>query len=270
MRQSEWQSLSSDICAVARRAGDVILSIYGESDVAKGARLPTVTAKADSSPVTQADIAAHSVICDKLRALTPDIKIVSEEDAARQSVASEKFWLVDPLDGTKEFLARNGEFTVNIALIVDGTAVLGVVHAPVLNQTYWGGFGQGAWLEKGGASTQIQVARAPVEGEVWRAVASKSHMNEETKAFIASFGKVEVVQAGSSLKFCKIADGNADIYPRLGPTNEWDTAAAHAVLEGAGGFVYDLTGAPVRYGKANPINPHFVAATVPFDRLLFR
>jgi 3'(2'), 5'-bisphosphate nucleotidase len=168
-------------------------------------------------------------------------------------------WLIDPLDGTKEFIAHNGEFTVNIALIDQGRSVLGVVYAPAIDALYWGGAGLGAFRRVGTSTAAIQVASHATD-ELCRVVASKSHLNAETQAFIDRLGPVSLVQAGSSLKFCRVAEGVADIYPRLAPTCEWDTAAAQAVLEGAGGVVLDLHGAPLRYGKPDVLNPSFIAA----------
>jgi 3'(2'), 5'-bisphosphate nucleotidase len=201
--------------------------------------------------------------------LTPEIPVASEEDAASiaRRLTGKQFWLVDPLDGTREFLAGNGEFTVNIALVRGGESVLGVVFAPVLDQMYWGGKGFGAFRSWSGAIEPIHVAAAVKAGGVFRVVASRSHFDPETGRFIERLGESEVVRAGSSLKFCRIAEGAADVYPRLGPTCEWDTAAAQAVVEGAGGFVYDLDGTALRYGKKEILNPHFIAASVPLAAL---
>jgi 3'(2'), 5'-bisphosphate nucleotidase len=168
------------------------------------------------------------------------------------------FWLVDPLDGTKEFIARNDEFTVNIALIEDGRCTLGVIYAPAIDSLYWGGAGLGAFRCTGAQTVAIKVSAAK-PGETCRVVASKSHLNEATQTMIERLGDVSLVQAGSSLKFCRVAEGEADIYPRLAPTCEWDTAAAQAVLEGAGGVVLDLQGSPLRYGKPDVLNPSFIA-----------
>lgn len=242
---------------LAREAGAAIMAVYTGMPAA-AARI-----KDDGSPLTQADLAAHRLIARGLAELTPDIPVVSEEDLASHAHRrpSGRFWLVDPLDGTKEFLARNGEFTVNIALVQDGAAVLGVVTAPALGLAYWGSVGHGAYRATDGHTEAIHVVpRPPAADTPWRVVASKSHMNDETRAYLQQLGPHELLQAGSSLKFCRIAEGRADIYPRLGPTCEWDTAAAQAVLEAAGGCVLQLDGAPLRYGKADVLNPHFVAA----------
>lgn len=218
------------------------------------------TLKGDGSPLCQADLRAHEMLRSGLLALTPDLAIVSEEDgdAAGRRPNSGRFWLVDPLDGTREFISRNDEFTVNVALIDDGQPVFGVVVAPALEQTYWGAEGIGAWRADAGGIAAIQAAH-PVAGQPLRVVASKSHMNGETQAFIAGLGACEVVQAGSSLKICRIAEGAADLYPRMGPTCEWDTAAAQAVLEAAGGAVRTLSGQALRYGKPEVLNPFFIA-----------
>ena len=265
MRQID-SGLIAQVCALARDAGEAILAVYDDSegDAVK------VSLKADESPLTLADLASHRVISEGLQRLTPEIPVVSEEDAASQGlrVEARAFWLIDPLDGTKEFIARNGEFTVNIALIRDGKPVWGVVGAPVLGVLYAGGAGLGAWREQAGVRTALRVAAPPVPGATCRVVASKSHLNEETRAFIDQLGVVALVQAGSSLKFCKIADGEADVYPRLAPTCEWDTAAAQAVLEGAGGHVQDMAGQPLRYGKPEILNPGFVAASLPLSSLV--
>ena len=170
----------------------------------------------------------------------------------------QRFWLIDPIDGTKDFTQRTGEFTVNIALIENGEPILGVVTAPALAEAYWGLKGEGAYKRDNTGHVQ-RISVAP-PGEAKRVVASKNHLNEDTKAFIDKLGAHELVQAGSSLKFCKIAEGHADIYPRLAPTCEWDTGAAHAVLSAAGGKVETLEGKPLQYGKEDVLNPHFIAS----------
>jgi len=254
MRQRVSIDLAALLLPIARQAGDAIMSIYGSGQSG-------VREKADHSPVTEADLAAHVVLTSALGSLSPGYPVVSEED--ERSLAhrngSGRFWLIDPLDGTKEFIARNGEFTVNIALIDQGRSVLGVVYAPAIDCMYWGGAGLGAFRETAAGTQPIKVSAAePDDG--CRVVASKSHLNEETQAFIERLGSVSLIQAGSSLKFCRVAEGVADIYPRLAPTCEWDTAAAQAVLEGAGGVVLDREGNPLRYGKPDVLNPSFVAA----------
>ncbi|NBT76316.1 MAG: 3'(2'),5'-bisphosphate nucleotidase [Betaproteobacteria bacterium] len=253
MRQSDQEVLIQQLLPIVRVAGDALMAVYSRGT-------PEVQLKEDDSPVTQADLASHRVLASRLKPLLPECPVVSEEDAEslihRQPHG--RFWLIDPLDGTKEFIARNGEFTVNIALIEDGLCVLGVVYAPAFDALYWGGASLGAFRCMGGQTAAIKVAASsPVKAP--RVVASKSHLNEATRSLIDRLGEVSLVQAGSSLKFCRVAEGQADIYPRLAPTCEWDTAAAQAVLEGAGGVVVDLQGMPLLYGKPDVLNPSFIA-----------
>ena len=248
-----YSDLLPEILAIADAAGVRVMDVYN-SDF-------DVTYKSDHSPVTAADLAANDVILAALQKLTPDIPVLSEEAASApwsERKNWKKFWLVDPVDGTKEFTRRTGEFTVNIALIEQGEPVLGVVTAPALKEAFWGAKGEGAFKrDNAGKISEIQIAEQPSKTRI---VASKSHLNDETKAFIDKAGDHQLVQVGSSLKFCRIAEGAADVYPRLGPTSEWDTAAAHAVLSAAGGSVTMLDGTPLRYGKENVLNPHFIAA----------
>ena len=238
---------------IAREAGDAILEIYQQDF--------EVTTKDDDSPLTQADLASHRHIVQALEALTPDTPILSEESA---SVPFEtrrqwrRYWLIDPLDGTREFVKRNGEFTVNIALIEDHRPVLGVVHAPVLNTTWYGIPGEGAWRQEGNEPPQpievVSKARTPLQ-----VAGSRSHAGDSLKRFLEKVGEHQIVSMGSSLKLCLVADGRADIYPRLGPTSEWDTAAAQAVVEAAGGRVTDTHLAPLTYNrKESLLNPHFL------------
>ncbi|HCY14473.1 MAG: 3'(2'),5'-bisphosphate nucleotidase [Curvibacter sp. GWA2_64_110] len=254
--------LLPQVVRIAHEAGAAIMDIYS----AMPATGHQIIRKEDGSPLTQADLAAHQVIARALARLTPDIPVVSEEDSASQAHRQPRgrFWLVDPLDGTKEFLARNGEFTVNIALVQDGVAVLGVVVAPALGLAYWGAADLGAFRQSRRGTEAIRVASGQERsGCPLRVLASKSHMNAETQDFLRRLGPHELIQSGSSLKFCRLAEGSADLYPRLGSTCEWDTAAGQAVLEAAGGRVSQLDGAPLRYGKPDVVNPHFIATTVP-------
>jgi len=248
----------AEIVQIAREAGRCILrycAAPGGGIPLAGACLPC---KADASPLTLADLAAHDAIAQRLRARWPQLAVVSEEDAGSHAAAAgAAYWLVDPLDGTKEFLAGTGEFTVNIALVQEGRVRCGVVLAPALDLAYWGGAGLGAERDAGGRVSAIRVE--PGERSCPRVVASRRHMNAATERFIAALGPHELVQAGSSLKFCRVAEGSADVYPRLAPTHEWDTAAAQAVVEGAGGQVCTLDGAALRYGKPGLRNPDFVA-----------
>jgi 3'(2'), 5'-bisphosphate nucleotidase len=241
------------ICAAADDAGTAILEIYAQPFA--------VAQKADASPVTRADEVAEAIILERLRRATPEIPVIAEELAAAgglPATAPERFWLVDPLDGTKEFVARNGEFTVNIALIERGVPVLGVVHAPVSGFSWWAARG-GAWRRHGkDAPHPIAARRVPAAHAV--VVHSRSHGNEAALArYVAALPAAERRISGSSIKFCLLAAGEADLYPRFGPTMEWDTAAGQAVLEAAGGSVATLDGAPLRYGKPGFRNPDFIA-----------
>jgi 3'(2'), 5'-bisphosphate nucleotidase len=246
-----------DACsALARDAAREILRIYA-GDLGE-------RTKADKSPVTDADHAAEAIIVAGLRKLTPGAVVVAEEEMAAGHVPKldgNPFWLVDPLDGTKEFIKRNGEFTVNIALIDDGKPVLGIVLAPVPDTLWRGAARLGAdKSEKGGAFTPIQVRTPPAAGLT--AFASRSTaIYGDLDIWFRNNGLTvaERKQAGSSLKFCLIAEGQADIYPRFGPTNEWDTAAGQAVLEAAGGEIVTTDGKPLAYGKPGFGNPHFIA-----------
>lgn len=250
MTLARW---AAELAEVARHAGAEILKIY-EGEFA-------TNRKADQSPVTAADLAAEAVILPALRRMTPDIAIISEEESQQSGLpaqAPERFWLVDPLDGTKEFVARNGEFTVNIALVENGRPVLGIVHVPALQQTYRG-YASTAERADDGLSFQRIVARpTPTEGAVL--IISRSHAAKELVKVEELGERVQgTIVAGSSLKFCRIAEGAADLYPRLGPTMEWDTAAGQAVLEAAGGSVRTAEGDALRYGKPGFRNPRFIA-----------
>jgi 3'(2'), 5'-bisphosphate nucleotidase len=253
MRHLSHDALFKQLLPIARAAGDAIMAIYTKGST-------SYDLKEDASPVTEADLMAHRILAKELASLIDKFPVVSEEDLASQVFRRNTglFWLIDPLDGTKEFLARNGEFTVNIALIKDGIPSLGVVYAPAIDALYWGGAGLGAYRSIGVQTVTIKVSAAK-PGDTCRVVASKSHLNEATQTMIERLGNVSLVQAGSSLKFCRVAEGEADIYPRLAPTCEWDTAAAQAVLEGAGGVVLNLQGRPLQYGKHDVLNPSFIA-----------
>lgn len=247
-----YAQLLADIESIARVAGAEAMSIYA-TDFA-------IYDKEDKSPVTEADERVEAVILERLAALTPDIPVISEEAAAAGHIpdVDALFWLVDPLDGTKEFIKRNGEFTVNIALIKQGTPVVGVVYAPALERLYSGAEGVGAFAEEAGQRRAIQCRPVPAEGLT--VVGSRSHGDPQAmEQFLAGRPVAEQKSAGSSLKFCLVASGEADIYPRLGRTMEWDTAAGHAVLLAAGGMVNTVDGKALRYGKPGLDNPHFVA-----------
>jgi len=248
-----YSSILPEVIKVADEASDRVLHIY-QSDF-------KVSYKEDESPITAADIASHEIIVRGLRNISRDIPILSEEGIAapwEERRHWRRFWLIDPIDGTKDFTQRTGEFTVNIAMIEDGVPVMGVVTAPALKEAFWGVKGEGA--HKRDRTGLVHCIRVAEPGEVKRVVASKNHLNDETRAFIDNLDEHQTVQAGSSLKFCRIAEGHADIYPRMGPTSEWDTGAAHAVLRAAGGDVRSLDGLTLQYGKKDVLNPHFIAA----------
>lgn len=251
---SDLASLAEALGETARRAGAAIMDIY-HSDFA-------VQTKDDKSPVTAADAAGEKIILADLARLTPDVPVVAEESAAEgkiPAIGNGPFWLVDPLDGTKEFIKRNGEFTVNIGLIVDQRPLLGVVYAPALDTLYLGwGVGQ-CWRVKDGQREQISCRTPGPEGVV--VLASRSHATSEAlQDYLQGTKVASVTNAGSSLKFCRVAEGEADLYPRFGPTCEWDTAAAHAVLLAAGGDVVQADGSAFVYGKAPTfLNPFFIA-----------
>ena len=246
--------LTERMATLSVEAGRRILSVYERPDVA-------VREKDDRSPLTEADLISQECIAEGLARLTPDIPVVSEESA--DETDAELYWLVDPLDGTKEFLRRNGEFTTNIALIRDGAPIAGFVHAPALSRTWVGVVGDGAWsVDERGVREPLRCSDASTRDGALRAVTSRSHLDPATEAFLRTVGErgfeVEAVPMGSSLKICLIAEGRADVYPRLGPTMHWDTAAAHAVVAAAGGTLTALDGEPLRYRGPDRLNPHFV------------
>jgi 3'(2'), 5'-bisphosphate nucleotidase len=243
------------VAGIAETAGRTILDVY-ETDFA-------VDAKADASPITEADRRAHDVIRAGLAALPGERPILSEEARAVPWEVRRHwrdYWLVDPLDGTKEFIQRNGQFTVNIALVRAGRPLLGVVHVPVSGVTYGGIVGHGAWRRtRGGEKLAIHVQ--PLGDRPVRVVGSRSHRGPDLDGYLERLGPHEMVPMGSSLKFCIVAEGNADVYPRLGPTSEWDTAAAEAVLTAAGGRVVASDGQPIAYNKGpDLLNPWFIAS----------
>ena len=248
-------SLIPDLIAVSRQAGAAIMAIH--------ARGPSALYKSDGSPVTQADQAAEDIILPVLKDLRPDIHIISEENAASHTLpAPEKFWLVDPLDGTKEFLKADGQgaFTVNIAMIEGGVPVLGLVYAPALDRLFVGdltGYRGQALTQESGTQRDLRIRPVPKTGPV--AVASASHRDAKTETWLHERGLTQTRAVGSSLKFCLIAAGEADVYPRFGPTMEWDTAAGDAVLRAAGGKMETLDARPYVYGKAGYRNTPFIA-----------
>lgn len=248
MRELDLQALMAQVQLVAERAGTEIMAIFG--DESRWA----VQHKEDDSPLTEADLAAHRVIDAGLQALAPDIPVISEE--AEDIPKAERLpwarcWLVDPLDGTKEFIARSNEFTVNIALVEKGVAILGVVLAPALGLAFVAARGCGSFRMEKGVSTRLRTVPLPAGTRPLRVVASRRHRGERDARFCTlleqRFGPLEFGTAGSAFKICLVAEGNADVYPRFGPTMEWDTAAGQVVVEEAGGGLIDEQGRPLRY-----------------------
>ncbi|MGA9851985.1 MAG: 3'(2'),5'-bisphosphate nucleotidase CysQ [Gammaproteobacteria bacterium] len=248
------EQLLGPLLDIAAEAGNRILEIYGTDF--------EVNLKSDRSPVTAADMAAHQTILRGLKRLTPDLPVLSEESSAipfAERRRWETYWLVDPLDGTKEFISRNGDFTVNIALVQRGEPLTGVVHIPVERTSYYGCVGVGAFRRDAGGNPQA-IHVQPLNASPVRVVASRSHRGELLDGYLSKLGAHEIVSRGSALKFCLVAEGAADVYPRLGPTSEWDTAAGHAVLLAAGGQVISVDGNPLGYNrKESLLNPHFIA-----------
>lgn len=253
MTEISLTPLRDALIAAAYAAGQAIMEVYA-GDFAP-------TAKADKSPVTAADVAAEKIILAALQTCAPGIAVVAEEQAAAHGLPAsvgDRFFLVDPLDGTKEFIARNGEFTVNIALVERGTPTLGIVYLPALDEMYAGGDGVAIRSRQRGAPERIAARPLPDIGATM--TISRSHAAREVvKAEMLGEHVAGTLVAGSSLKFCRIAEGIADLYPRFGPTMEWDTAAGHAVLLAAGGSVRNIDGTPLAYGKPGLRNPHFIA-----------
>ncbi|MCC2638967.1 MAG: 3(2),5-bisphosphate nucleotidase [Moraxellaceae bacterium] len=263
MQHSELKQLMGDVQGIAEAAGQEIMAIF--RDESRWA----VEHKADDSPLTAADLAAHRVILARLTALTPEIPVISEEsEAIPRDVRAQwsRCWMVDPLDGTKEFIARSNEFTVNIALIENGEAILGVVHAPAAGIVYVAARGCGAWHAEGTTVRPVLSAPVPARGErAVRIVASRRHRGARDEAFCQAvgerLGEIEFSTAGSAFKICVVAEGRADLYPRFGPTMEWDTAAGQVVVEEAGGVLMDEQGRPFRYNQRDTLlNGSFIVA----------
>lgn len=253
MDSAHRAELLERVIVVVRTAAQIVMDVY-DTDF-------EVVVKDDDSPVTLADKRAEAVIVPALQELLPDVPVIAEEAVAEGAIPAqghERFWLVDPLDGTKEFINRNGEFTVNVALIEAGRPVLGVVAAPAIGRLFAGALGAGAFVEDADGRCALACRKVPEAGLT--VVASRSHGDAESLVgFLQGRKLAEVRNAGSSLKLCLVASGEADLYPRLGRTMEWDIAAGHAVLAAAGGSVTTLDGMPLLYGKNGFDNPHFVA-----------
>ncbi len=248
------REILGELVAITRRAGDAILEVYSQDF--------SVSHKADHSPLTQADLLSHHIICEALETLDPTTPVLSEESVNipfSERRRWREYWLVDPLDGTREFVNRNGEFTVNIALIRNHVPVMGVVHVPVTQVSYFGALALGAFKQSGNENA-IPISTRHPAAEPVVVVSSRSHANPVLEQKLQAIGPYEFIIMGSSLKFCVVAEGKADFYPRLGPTSEWDTAAAQAVVEAAGGCVVTLAGAALRYNtKDGLLNPEFLA-----------
>ena len=250
------------INSIAKKAGDEIMRIYQQDF--------EVDYKIDNSPLTKADLKSNEIITESLKDLYPEIPILSEENKeVPYNIRKnwEYFWLIDPLDGTKEFVKKNGEFTVNIALIHKDTPVLGVIYAPVFEILYYTQKNRGAFKQEKNRKPQRLPIYNHTNNDTLKIIVSKSHYNQETKEFVDNlknqYDKIEFINIGSSLKFCLIAEGKADIYPRLAPTMEWDTAAGQAVVEQAGGEIVEfMTQTPLKYNKKNLLNPWFVTKTI--------
>lgn len=258
MNSIDDEQFLAPCCAIAKEAGKIILS--------HDPHRTEVTHKADNSPVTLADTQANALIVERLSALTPDIPIIAEEDDNFPITPPKRFWLVDPLDGTRSFAEGAPDYTVNIGLIEQGKPVLGVIYCPATDALYYGIPGRGALKSIGGKEARpISVRHIPSDGLT--VVKSRSHPSARTTAFLESIPVSNVEPCGSSFKFCQVAEGNADIYPRFGDTMEWDTAAGQAILEAAGGRVENAEGHVLTYGKHGFKNPHFIAYGADYKQL---
>ncbi len=237
--------LIEEIIRISKDVGEIILEIYNKSD-------SDFQLKDDLTPLTEADITAHNIIKENLKSLTPEVPIISEEDSNIPFELRSKwkrYWLVDPLDGTREFIKRNGEFTINIALIENSTPTLGIINIPVTKETYWGSDINGSFYQKDSQEIK-RIYADEKELDSMKILASRSHLSEAEKVLFNKFNDYKVIKKGSSLKFCLIAAGEADIYFRLGPTSEWDIAAGHAIAKYAGCYVRDLNGGKIKYNQS--------------------
>jgi 3'(2'), 5'-bisphosphate nucleotidase len=249
--------LMEELTKLTAQAAETILDLASGSDV---------RIKADGSPVTAADEAAESLICAGLQRLAPALPIISEEQAARQkppAIVRGSYFLVDPLDGTREFIAGRDEYTINIALMCDGAPLLGIICAPALHLTWRGIVGRGADRTAGSGTAPVQIHSRPRPSREVVIVVSRSHLDTHTRAYIDGFPEAKLVQSGSSIKFCRVAEGAADIYPRLAPTRDWDIAAGHAILKAAGGGVTAPDGSPLHYATSDLLIPDFIASGQP-------
>ena len=249
----------TELTGMAIQAGDAIMEIYTSEDF-------DIEHKDDDSPLTRADKAANKIICDYLESFSPDVPIISEENKEIPYAERKNYtlcWMVDPLDGTKEFIKRNGQFTVNIALIDNNEVTFGIVYAPALQELFYALKGRGAYMTKEKMQSPLKANQFSRDEQGIRVVCSRSHLNAETQNFIDDLKEPEKVSIGSSLKFIILAKGQAELYPRLAPTMEWDTAAAQIILEEAGGQVLHAeTGEKLTYNKENLLNPYFIASGI--------
>ena len=254
--QKKIEELILALIPVSRDAGNAILEVYNRPDFG-------IVNKEDQSPLTEADLASNKIICDALKGLSPEIPIISEENTEtsfEERATWEYCWVVDPLDGTKEFIKRNGEFTTNIGLVHKHEVIAGVVFVPEKDLMYYAIKGEGAFMIQNGQTRQLTSNAFNREEEGLKVVCSRSHLNDKTQEFVDGLTNPELVSRGSSLKFLTIAQGNADLYPRMAPTMEWDTCAAQIILEEAGGSVtVDGTNEALKYNKENLLNPFFLA-----------
>jgi 3'(2'), 5'-bisphosphate nucleotidase len=253
MAAADGDLLTDALCGLVAEGGRIALKYRPESvDIAW---------KEDRSPVTAADLAVDAFLVDALARRWPDIPVVTEERIDSQGLAAARFFLVDPIDGTREFVRSRGEFTINVALVENGVPVAGAVCAPAAGRLFAGAAGRGAFEQGFADGRRTPIRPSAPDNDRLAVVASRSHLDAQTEAFVAANRVGRFVQAGSSLKFCMLAAGEADLYPRFGPTMEWDTAAGHAVLLAAGGMVEEISGRPLTYGKAGYRNPGFIAYT---------
>ena len=256
------QEYIEKLIKISKNAGDAIMDIY-ESEF-------DVNFKSDQSPLTKADILSNKIICQSLKKITPDVPILSEESSSipyRERSKWNQYWLIDPLDGTKEFIKKNGEFTTNIALIYKNRPIFGMIHVPVSNEIFWGSKEMGSYHINGSSlSNKKKISVSQKTNDNLRIVSSRSHPSGDLKRLLDKLENFELVSIGSSLKFCLIAKGEANCYPRLGPTSEWDIAAGDAILSSAGGTVCDMRGNPILYNRNKSfLNPNFLASSDKID-----
>ena len=259
---AQLEALIDPVCDIVKQAGKEIMEIYLAGF--------EVEEKEDHSPLTTADLASHRLICEQLQALTPDIPVLSEESASipyAQRAKWDCYWLIDPLDGTREFIKRNGEFTVNVALVIGHAAHLGAVYIPVQDICYFAATGYGAFKQEQHRAAYRIRTRPSSPGSIPTICGSRSYAGNSLRALLARIGEHELISVGSSIKTCLVAEGKADLYPRFGPTSEWDTAAAHCVVHEAGGSLVDTRFRPVRYNtKDSLLNPSFIVLGNPSDQ----